>query len=140
MALNERIQLEREIAKATKSSDTYYGQFTTHPKDVRKYNNEHNNNRGSQDNYHRIVIIIHIDTKDSIGAAQDQQAISEDSTKENEARAVSVTKHETDLTDPVHQASPVSETDAPTGAIHTHVQIHLCAICHASDVVVHNTP
>ena len=37
MALNENIQLEREIEKAITSSKTYYGQLTTHLKDVSKY-------------------------------------------------------------------------------------------------------
>ena len=37
MALNERIQLEREIEKAITSSKSYYGQLTTYPKDIRKY-------------------------------------------------------------------------------------------------------
>ena len=36
MALNESIQPECEIKKASTSYKTYYGQFTTHPKDVRK--------------------------------------------------------------------------------------------------------
>ena len=41
MALNESIQLEREIEKASTSSKTHYGQLTTHPKDVRKYESSH---------------------------------------------------------------------------------------------------
>ena len=40
MALNESIQLEREISKAEPSSKTYCGQFMTHPKDVRKYEHQ----------------------------------------------------------------------------------------------------
>ena len=43
MALNKSIQLEREIQKTSTSSKTYYGQFTTHPKDVRKYDYSHSN-------------------------------------------------------------------------------------------------
>ena len=37
MALNESIQPEREIQKASTLSKTYYGQLTNHFKDVRKY-------------------------------------------------------------------------------------------------------
>ena len=85
------------------------------------------------------VIIIQIIAKDSIETAQDHQAGSEDSTNETEAGALSATTHEIDLIDSVHQPSPVSVADSATGAIDTNVPIHLCAICHASDAVVHNT-
>ena len=37
MALNESTQLEREVDKAITSSKTYYGQVTTHPNKIRKY-------------------------------------------------------------------------------------------------------
>ena len=35
MVLNESIQLKRGVHNASTSSKTYYGQFTTHPKDAR---------------------------------------------------------------------------------------------------------
>ena len=41
MTLNESMQLEQEISKTSISSKTYYGQFTTHPKDVFKYESSH---------------------------------------------------------------------------------------------------
>ena len=36
IALNESIQLQREMDRA-RGNQTYYGQFVKHPKDVRKY-------------------------------------------------------------------------------------------------------
>ena len=47
MALNEIIRLERGIHKASTSSKTYYGQFGTHLKDIRKYESAHRSNSRS---------------------------------------------------------------------------------------------
>ena len=41
MSLNENIRLERDIEKAGSSQKTYYRQFMTPPKDVRKYGSNH---------------------------------------------------------------------------------------------------
>ena len=41
MALNESIQPEREIHKASTSSKIDYGQLPAHPNDIRKYNSSH---------------------------------------------------------------------------------------------------
>ena len=41
VALNERLQFETEIHKTNTFSKTYNGQFTTHPKDARKYHLSH---------------------------------------------------------------------------------------------------
>ena len=41
MVLNNSIQLEHEIAKASTSSKTSNGRFNTHPSDVRNYDFSH---------------------------------------------------------------------------------------------------
>ena len=41
IVLNESIQLESEIERASTSSKTYHGQLTTYPKDVHKYDSSH---------------------------------------------------------------------------------------------------
>ena len=45
MVLNVSIQLEHEIENATTYSKTYYGQLTTYPKSICKYDSLHMNNQ-----------------------------------------------------------------------------------------------
>ena len=50
-APNGNIQLEYDLEKATISSKTYYGQFTTNPRDVRKYDTSQRNDSRSHRDY-----------------------------------------------------------------------------------------
>ena len=41
LAQNESIRLEIEIQNGTTPSKAYYGELTTHPRDIRKYSSSH---------------------------------------------------------------------------------------------------
>ena len=94
IALNESIQLEREIDKESKSSKAYHGQFTINPKQVRDYDSSHRSNSKIMEiSEHKDTSILLNRIKEIRKTSHDRLFISRDTTHVTEAQAESETIH-----------------------------------------------
>ena len=137
MALNKSIQLERKIGKASTSSKTCYGQFNTHPKNIRKYDASHRNNSWNYGDYRYQQYHNPCRYKNVISkTAQDRLIASWDS--KHESQIDSKTAHQIVLIAYAHQVFLTMDKGVSVGVMNISAFIHPYAPFHVLHLVEYN--